>query len=171
MSSAVMYSCASWWVKNLGACTAYMGSIKELLGVRTQTPNDTVCADAGLLSVQAFVQKRQVDFLKKVRARPGFETSPLKLMMDLTVQCRSPMGKYLIELDKLEGNPDTLFRRELRNRLQSTFSTRASTYRDINSDLSVHPMYKPNHYICELHHITTTRLRLSSHRLRIETGW
>ncbi len=66
-----MYSCESWWVTNLGACTAYMGSIKELLGVRTQTP-DTVCADSGLLSVQSFVMKRQVDFLKKVRARPDF---------------------------------------------------------------------------------------------------
>ncbi len=32
MSSEVMYSCVSWWVRNLGACTAYMGSIKELLG-------------------------------------------------------------------------------------------------------------------------------------------
>ncbi len=92
-----------------------MGSIKELLGVRTQTPNDTVCAESGLLSVQAFVKKLQVDFLKKVRARPDFETSPSKFMIDLAVQCRSPMGKYLIELDKLEGDPDTLFRRELRN--------------------------------------------------------
>ncbi len=31
-------------------------------------------------------------------------------------------------------------------------------------------MHKPNHYICELHRIATTRLRLISHRLRIETG-
>ncbi len=91
-------------------------------------------------------------------------------MMDLVVQCCSPMGKYLFELDKLEGDPDTLFRRQYRNRLQSASSTRASTYRDINSDLSVHPMYQPNHYICELHRIATTRPRLSSHRLRIETG-
>ncbi len=91
-------------------------------------------------------------------------------MMNLAVQCRSPMGKYLIELDKLEGDPDTLFHRELRNRLQSASSTQAGIYRDINSDLSVHPMYQPIHCICELHHIVTTRLRLSSHRLRIETG-
>ncbi len=170
VSSAVMYSCESWWVKNLGACTAYLGSIKELLGVRTQTLNDTVCAESKLLPIQAFVKKRQVDFLKKVRSRPDFETSPLKFIMDLAVQCRSPMGKYLIELDKLHGDPDTLFYRELRNRLESASSARASTYRDINSDFSVHPMYQPNHYICELHHIATTRLRLSSHRLRIETG-
>ncbi len=59
--------------------------------------------------------------------------------------------------------------KELRNRLQSASSTQASTYRDINSDLSVHPMYQPNHYICELHRIATTRLWLSSYRLRIET--
>ncbi len=57
MSRAVMYSCESWWVKNLGACMAYMGSMKELLGVRKHTPNDTVCAESGLLSVQAFVKK------------------------------------------------------------------------------------------------------------------
>ncbi len=116
-----------------------MGSIKELLGVRTQT--------LMIQCVQAFVKKRQGDFLKNMRARPDCETSPLKFMMDLAVQCRSHMGKYLIELDKLEGDPDTLFRRELRNRLQSASSTLASTYKDINSDLSVHPMYLPNHYI------------------------
>ncbi len=61
MSSAIMFSCESWCIKNLGACTAYMGSIKKLLGVRTQTPNDTVCAESGLLSVQAFVKKCQVE--------------------------------------------------------------------------------------------------------------
>ncbi len=42
-----------------------MGSIKELLGVRTQTPNNKVGSESGLWSVQAFVKKRQVDFLKK----------------------------------------------------------------------------------------------------------
>ncbi len=77
-----------------------MRSIKELLVVRTQTHNDTVCVESGLFAVKAFVKKRQVDFLKKVRARPDFETSPLTSMMDLGVQYRSPMGKYLIELDK-----------------------------------------------------------------------
>ncbi len=41
-----------------------------------QTSNATVCAESGLLSVQSFVKKRQVDFLKKVRARPDFETNP-----------------------------------------------------------------------------------------------
>ncbi len=51
-----------------------MSSIKELLGVRPQTPYDTVCAESGLLSAQAFVKKRQVDFLKNVRANPDFET-------------------------------------------------------------------------------------------------
>ncbi len=96
MSSTVVYSCESWWMENLRACTSYMASIQELLGVRPQTPNDTVCEESGLLSVQAFVKKCQVDFLNKVRARPDFETSPLKFMMDLAVHCCSPLGKYLI---------------------------------------------------------------------------
>ncbi len=118
-----MCSCESWWVTTLGACTAYMASIKGLLGVRPQTPYDTVFAESGLLSVQAFVKKCQVDFPKHVRARPDFETIPLKFMMDLAVHFRSPMGKYLIELDKLEGDPDTLFHKELRKRLQCASST------------------------------------------------
>ncbi len=75
-----------------GLSTAYMGSIKDLLGVRTQRLNDTLCAESGLLSVQAFVKKCQVDFLKKVRARPDFETSPLKFMMDLAVHVAHPWG-------------------------------------------------------------------------------
>ncbi len=134
-----------------------MGSITELLGVRTQTPNDTVCAESGLLAVQAFVKKHQVDFLNKLRARPDFETNPLRLMLDLAVYCCSPVGKYLIEVDKLEGDPDTLFCRELRNRLHSASSTRASTYRDINSDLSV--LSCTTQTITYVY-IATTRLRL-----------
>ncbi len=78
-----------------------------------------MCEESGLLSVQAFVKKHQVDFLKNMRARSAFEASPLKFMMDLAVQCYSPMGKYLIEQDKLEGGPYTLFNRELRSKLQS----------------------------------------------------
>ncbi len=78
-----------------------------------------------------------------MRARPDFETSPLNFILDLAVQCRSPMGKYLIELDKLEGHPDTLFRKELRNRLESASYNRASTYKDINSDMSVSSPHVP----------------------------
>ncbi len=51
------------------------------------------------ISVQAFVKKHQVDFLKHVRVRPDFETSPLKYEMDLAVQCYSTIGNYLTELD------------------------------------------------------------------------
>ncbi len=39
--------------------------IDELFGVRTQTPNNIVCAKSSLLSVQVFVKKHSIAFLGK----------------------------------------------------------------------------------------------------------
>ena len=43
-------------------------------------------------------------------------------------------------------------------------------YLEINLQLSVHGMYRQHTYTKEKHRIDTSRLRLGSHRLKIETG-
>ena len=48
--------------------------------------------------------------------------------------------------------------------------TKAVTYRSINPNLKVHPVYASTEYIDERARIAFTRLRLSSHSLKIETG-
>ena len=57
---------------------------------------------------------------------------------------------------------------EPNNKVSSAAGTKFRTYCNINRDLSVHNDYST--YIPEHLRIAFTRVRLSSHRLRIETG-
>ena len=52
----------------------------------------------------------------------------------------------------------------------SAVNTKATTYCNINPDLSVHSVYCTDGIVEDDFRIAFTRLRLSSHRLRIETG-
>ena len=52
----------------------------------------------------------------------------------------------------------------------SSEQTKTVTYRQINPTLSVHPMYSSEEVLEDDFRTAFTRLRLSSHRLRIETG-
>ena len=71
----------------------------------------------------------------------------------------------------LESNgqhPDVLGRQDVLASIRSSTSTRRSVYLTINPDLTVHKAYKQS--LLEHERIAFTRLRLGSHRLRIETG-
>ena len=57
-----------------------------------------------------------------------------------------------------------------KERIRSSQRTRASTYRVINPELTVHSMYTSNDIVDDDFRIALTRLRTYSHRLRIETG-
>ena len=57
----------------------------------------------------------------------------------------------------------------INEKILTATSSKRLAYKSINPDLKVHPMYS-DPMICEAHRITTTRLRVGSHRLKIETG-
>ena len=67
-------------------------------------------------------------------------------------------------------SPDSNSFEKLKDDFMSTPRTRAETYRSINPDLVVHPVYTSTDYIEEYKRITFTRLRVSSNRLKVETG-
>ena len=58
------------------------------------------------------------------------------------------------------------------DRILSSTRTKFVTYRDINPELLEHNVYALNHrsFVSELYRLDFTRLRLSSHNLKIETG-
>ena len=59
----------------------------------------------------------------------------------------------------------------IQSRIRNVDTTRFTTYLSINPNLSIHPMYhSQSNPPLEHHRIAATRLRLSSHYLRIETG-
>ena len=82
---------------------------------------------------------------------------------------KSPTGKYLTELESgtlVNHNQDKSY---TSNCIMATNTTKAMTYKSINPDLSVYPIYlekiKP---VREQNRIAMTRLRLSSRYLKID---
>ena len=57
-----------------------------------------------------------------------------------------------------------------KERMLSAVNTKSTTYCSVNPDLSVHSVYCSNIIVDDDFRVAFTRLRLSSHRLRIETG-
>ena len=90
--------------------------------------------------------------------------------MAIDVKC--PSGKVLASLKNLGPQYDyyTNSLEEAKTTIRSSISTRRSTYLGLNPELSLNEIYSGSNIIPELTRIAFTRMRTSSHRLRIETG-
>ena len=80
------------------------------------------------------------------------------------------MHRYLT---RVLGEAGDIIENDIRLRKERILSSqrpRATIYRQMNPDLVVHPMYYSNDIIDDDFRIAFTRFRLSSHRLKIETG-
>ena len=170
VTSALLYSCESWMTSNLNSITGvYMSTIKELLGVRIQTPNDLSLVEAGIPPLETKIKSRQRNFLKKLQSCPDFHKRPVNYAIQLAVTAKSSMGIYLSDLqDCPVAYSDPLY--GIKQKILNSSSTRNMQYRTINPELKVHDMYTRDPVIQEYQRIATTRLGLSSHRHRIETG-
>ena len=171
MMSAILYSAETWLADNLSEARApYLSTAKALLGVRTQTASDLIYLEMGIPTVEALIKKRQCDFLRKMMISPSYPSSPLKFAIDLACTNRTPMGSYIMNLRTLNSDPVNQCMILLKQKVQAIATSRYTTYISINPELTVHPIYTTPLFLPEIHRIALTRLRLSSHHLRIETG-
>ncbi len=81
---------------------------------------------------------------------------------------QSPMGHYIKDLEALDSDPVDKVSKIIKEHVTNSDSSRSVVYRELNPMLSLHPMYHSE--VCETYRVDTTRLILSSHRLKIETG-
>ncbi len=59
LSIAILYSCETWMVKDITTVqTQYMSSVKDFLGVSTQTRSNLIYVELHIPSVQALVRRR-----------------------------------------------------------------------------------------------------------------
>ncbi len=66
-------------VKDITAVqTQYMSHVKDLLGMRTESPINLIYMELDIPSVQALVRRRQNSFLNKVKNITHFVGSPLQ---------------------------------------------------------------------------------------------
>ena len=170
VNSALLYGCESWFTGQIKCIeTAVLGCLKDMLGVRDQTPTDLVYVECGANPIAAEIKMRQIKFVKKILNRMDIDSSPLGHALSTAIQLRTPMGQY-VSNHIIRGVVGTAEQKQvLMERISNANTTRMMTYRELNTDLDVHPVYS-DPSVPELSRISFTRLRLSSHYLRVETG-
>ena len=119
-----------------------------------------------------YVLQRQRWFFKKmIDSRSGLDDDPLMLAINLAQDSGSKMGT-VIDMVTQSDDYMVLGLINLREGIQESERSKYVMYKMVNPSLSVHNVYKRggNEYVPEYLRVSFTRLRLSSHRLRIETG-
>ena len=169
LSSAIMYGCESWWCEDIKCVESmYMKSLKQMLGVRLQTCNDLCLIECGIQPLKYMVQMRQRNFIEKVKNSGWFQMSPLQYAIETAKGNKTPMGKYLSSLES-NGHCGSHSLTNIINKVITSDSSVRKYYREhCNRSLKPHDMYSS--LVPELNRIAFTQLRLSSHKLRIETG-
>ena len=165
--SSVLYSCESWINVSLKPVEKlYYGAIKALLGVRSTTCNDLCLVEVGF---QNLVQQKQKEFfMKLLQERKGMNDDPFLAAFKLAKDNGTALYFYI---DKLMENKNNLIQEslsELKRKITTSDRSKIITYRHLNPTLEKCNLY--NLEIPEFVRMNITRLRLSSHNLKIETG-
>ena len=171
-NASFLYGCEAW----LGAKptadmkSMYMKAIKMLLGVRHSTPNELCLIESGYPSLEAAIHQRQHRFFERMKAeRSDMSDDPLMFALKITERDNKELNRCISEI---LANNDPLMHDNAKRKesILSSTRTKTITYREINPTLTVHPIYKSTDNHDDDFRTAFTRLRLSSHRLRIETG-
>ena len=172
-NSAILYGSESWLNTNLRPMEVmYMTAVRALLGVRQSVPANICLVEAGMLPLIAVVKKKQQSFLMNmIEKRSDMTDDPLMFALSLTANKNTKMQTYI------DSIMNTFSEEEVRANMLETMTnsekTRFKTYCSINPEMSMHPVYdiKPvKNFIPEHYRLAFTRMRTSSHRLRVETG-
>ena len=170
-NSAILYGAECWLNTNLKPMESiYISAVKALLGVRQSTPNKICLVEAGMPPLKVLVLQKQNIFLNKmIRERSDMEDDPLMFALNLTEKQNRKMNKY-INIVKNRTNTEDI--NVVKQSIENGTTTRLITYFNINGDLSMHNVYARKYdrysFIPEVYRLAFTRMRTSSHRLRIE---
>ena len=143
-----------------------------MLGVRATTCTDLVYLESGEPSASALIKARQIKYMQKLQSRNGFDDSYICKVINKAVNTQSPMGKYIQQLQQLQQDPLASEREALEIKVRNQLgSTRRDTYMEINPGLITPDIYrKSSDFVPDHHRTAFTRIRLGSHRLKVETG-
>ena len=170
--AAILYGCEGWLIDNIAPMNKlYISSIKALLAVRQTTSNDACLLELGYPPLKYWVKERQYQFFKSaISRRTSIHDDPLMFAITLAKGARTKAGQYLIGL--LDGGD--YFKvgiNVLKDTVANSTRSKLIAYQTMNPELDVHGIYRQRQPIIPEHQrMAFTRLRLVSHRLRIETG-
>ena len=153
------------------ALVVYHNIIKMLLGVRINTLNDLCLTELNYPSLSARVKASRQRFLSNLlKDRHDMADDPFIAIWEICSNARTHGARYLQNVIEEQNHvsKDIDHRKSV---IRQSNRTKYKTYYELNPDLSVHPIYlNKDMNVPEYQRIATTRLRLSSHNLAIETG-
>ena len=170
-SASILYSMESW----VGMSTKpleklYMKGLKALLGVRHSTVNMLCLLESGIPPVQSMINNAQAKFFTKMMYRTELADDPLGHVLRLVEREDPTMWRNIQNVMSINDHVKSA-QDQLKESAQSDPRSRVVTYCHLNPGHLVHHLYtQSQHYIPDSLRISFTRLRLSSHRLRIELG-
>jgi hypothetical protein len=173
VTSSMTYGCEGWPSQDLKSISMHhMSCVKLLLGVRRTTPNALCLLEIGHTDIATTVLKRQGAFLRKFLATSSGD-EPLRQALHICGD--NGLAGRLQRAAADPANPATAATQAMTtlcHQQAAAGATRYVTYIAINPDLTRHELYSktPNVLLPEHQRIAASRMRLSSHRLRIETG-
>ena len=169
--AALLYGCESWLDVSLSEVEKlYISAIKSVLGVRKTTSNTLCLIELGYPPLKSYIKNRQKIFLSKaIEERQCLSDDPLMFSININKHCNTKTWKYIHHVISNEHINSGI--ESLKQSVHSSTKTKMKTYLTINPSLSVHPAYVyKDTKIQEYLRTVFTRSRLSSHRLKIETG-
>jgi len=171
--TSLLYNCESWFDSPIDKLhSMFLVAIKSLLGVRKTTPNDLCLLECGYPPLKYYVKELQSKFFLKIRARDVNDEDPLFFAMNLHREAMTPTAQFILDIELCTLDYMNVGLEYVRNSVRRSDRSKFITYLSLNPELSVHPVYSNNvlHVIPEFKRITFSRLRLSAHNLKIETG-
>ena len=114
------------------------------------------------------MNKRQAKFFDKlITEREGLLDDPFWHVFTLIGD--NSMKRHILHIAR--GHRIVNVDADPKNKIASAEGTKFTTYKLINPEITPHRIYKSNtHKVPEYLRISFTRMRTSSHRLRVETG-
>ena len=172
LSSSLLYGCESWFTADLKPLNKlYNWCLKEMLGVRKTTCNDVCYVESGYPSLPHLIKFKQHKFFKNIwNERSNFDDDPLAFAIKKVVETNISTSKLIREFITRELITLERHRQSMINDIQMSTSSRRQGYKIMNPNFSVNNVYSNRHSVNEVHRISYTRFRLSSHSLVCEMG-
>ena len=169
LMAAILYASESWLTKDLSKMEkVYTTAYKYLLGVRQTTPIALVLVEVGATDLKSIVRLKQQTFMRKFR-QISTGDEPLATALRICEEANTAMYRMLVDAENAPDPKHGLEQLKLCIRERARNATKFDTYLNMNPNLDVHPVYH-DIKIPDRARLSFTRLRVSAHRLRIETG-
>ena len=174
INSTILYGCETWLgASMLSVKRLYMSSLKQLLGVRNTTSNELALAESGLSDLESMVHEKLDLIVQKLKSQADFSDSYFDNFFQLANQVKYTLVVQLQTFFNTSVWSANFSGKEKCIRVQKIFNSdnaRSMTYSILNSSILPCPIYCSHSVVPEFSRLAVTRLRLSSHYLRIETG-